>query len=434
VNSWAQGLLFSEFPVLLWVPLRNLTPACYPNGDVYTPADIVIRECLGITPSPQLRNAVEAALADDTQVMWILDGYDEVKGHVPDQLRSSFAAMLSARNRVLTGRPNVMSSLHDPLIACDVSFQAAGFTDDHVSMFVEKFVRSTVGESELVSLPQALLSRLRQSTFVWELAHIPVNLLLMCHVFLDEVRNHDGGAPRDRDTRVLSLFALYERMETLLWLRYIGRTGVDVTRISRYAPVESLYSLPGCGKTAEAICRLAYRAMRDGIVMIDWPTVVAVLDETGVTLDSILSSGFVVQSGAQGSPGELSQFHFLHLTFQEYFAGKHVTSALTFPRVHRIARAGNRTAVESSSMRKWLQSNLNLPRMEVVWRFTAGQLAQMFERNLPATHDLGLPRAQRGGTDPSLCAACLGFSQGHSCGQCMRPMCLPCLNNSIPRS
>ena len=116
VNCWAAGTLLKGVDVVLWIPLRNLTSTRYPSADTYTAQDIIMRECIGVQPNPILRMVVDVVYST-CPVMWILDGYDEIVGRIPDHLRSVFHEMATAKNRILTGRPNAMRNDGDAYLA-----------------------------------------------------------------------------------------------------------------------------------------------------------------------------------------------------------------------------------------------------------------------------------------------------------------------------
>ena len=346
VSCWASGTLFSEFELVLWVPLRNLTPSRYPDGDSYSVTDIIIRECIGMQPSPELRAAVSVLYSTST-VLWILDGYDEIVGRVPDHLSAVFGDMFSAPNRILTGRPNAMAG-----VSCDMKVEVAGFTDDNVREFVQRFERHSVPTGDITQAEASIASALRRSRVVWELAHIPVNLVLLCHVY--------GTAKGDLMRDNLSLTQLYNQVEHLLLKRYCARAHgriIDASNLSDGQYHELTNDL------VASFCCIAFVAMQTGFVMIPVHMVTAVLQSYcfTVTLDQLLLSGLVVAAGVNDG-GSVQHVQFLHLTLQEYFAGKRVADLL-------MRRSG--LATDSSDM-AWLIENRDAPYFEVVWWFVAG--------------------------------------------------------------
>lgn len=120
-------------------------------------------------PSPQLRQ-LASRLYNPYTTLWLLDGYDEALGRVPEHLQALLHLLLSSPNRILTGRHHAMTG-----VRCDVRVEVIGFNDDAVVEFVKRFSDSRAG-CELI------LSSLRRQQQLWEMAHVPVNLVLLCHI------------------------------------------------------------------------------------------------------------------------------------------------------------------------------------------------------------------------------------------------------------
>lgn len=349
VSRWASGEIFSEFDLVVWVPLRGLTSGRYPSGDRYTVVDIIIQECLGDhpSPSPRLRECVTALHTVD-RTLWILDGYDEIVGRVPDHLVDAFQEMLSAPNRILTGRPHAMSGLTG-VLSGDVDVEVAGFKNADIVAFVEKFAYQTPIRSEV------LLEQLRKSRWIWEFAHSPVNLLLLCHVFAEA-----GPALEE-----LSLTKLYSRVESLMGRSYCAKVGEDITALTptlqskRVAPVFGLLS------------EIAYEAMKSGVVVIPGSSIRSWVSHSpcaaeisGDFWSALLTSGLLVQADGHDDDPDSANFHFLHLTLQEYFAAKRITDAL----------CGSIPLPPAEVL--WLRKNKYSFHLEVMWWFVGGLIGR----------------------------------------------------------
>ena len=367
VASWARGTMFSEFDLVLWVPLRNLTASRYPNGSTYTVVDIVIRECLGLSPTPQLR-AVVAQVLQSGCALWILDGYDEIVDRAPDHLAAVLDVMLTSSNRILTGRQHAMiATEYSPQLVCDAEFEVAGFTDSNVREFVERFVHAS-GDVRLSAFD--IVGKLRQSRVVWELAHVPVNLVLLCHVMMAELQAAVAVSPAAAAIPSsmeisLNLAELYAKVETLLLSRYLARRGTVLGH-------GSLPESRVCEPLRSVLCDVAWAALREGVVVIPASIVLhAIAQHNGttpgtVTIDDLLLSGLLVQAtdAVGGSAWMGAQFHFLHFTLQEYFAAKRVAGALT-------QTCSFACGDDSLS---WLQAHKGEPQLEVMWWFVGGML------------------------------------------------------------
>ena len=388
VSSWAKGAIFTEFTLVLWIPLRHLTSERYPSGNTYDEVDVIIRECLELHPSPELR-AVVATAYDPSVSVWVLDGYDEIVDRVPEQVVDVLGRMLAAQNRILTGRPNAMEG-----VPCDVAVEVAGFTDDNIREYVGKFIQSspqlrgressmahdrtssvssTHSLSSQASTPltgvnaHPLYNFLRRNRLAWELAHIPINLVLLCHVLSED----NVSLQPDR----LTLTELYSQLERLMLRRYCVRRGEDALKLT--ADRITLLTSP----LVDCLAVLAFRALQSGAVMIAGVAVAQCIAVTGLGSSNgdgdgdgdgwsaLLDCGMLVRAtsaDAGSAPPNAHTYHFLHLTLQEYFAGVYVARMLL----------GWKESAARAEVLAWLQANKDAQHLEVMWWFVAGLLAQ----------------------------------------------------------
>lgn len=364
VSQWSSGSLFPEFPLVLWVHLRHMTSERYPMGDNYTVLDVIARECLGVPLSPRLRSAL-GSLYDPYRSLWILDGYDEIVGRVPAHLSPAFTHMMSGHNRLLTGRPHAMMSL-----PCDVRVEVAGFRDENITEFVGRFLNAMAADPGAGSVnprTHPVYGYMRSHPLVWELAHVPINLVLLCHVL------QDGAIDTD-----LSLTELYAHVEERMWRRYCQRQGCDMHALTTAMLREQT------GTLAHVLSLIAFRGMQDGVVLLpgasiqDWllSCDCRVVASSSDTLWDLLGDcGVLLPQSVTPDPRD-AQFLFLHLTLQEYFAAQHVA---------RECRAGR--SVTSSPDLLWLCRHKCLPRLEVMWWFLGGLLGA---ETSPSPPDVGL--------------------------------------------
>ncbi len=335
VSQWAQGNFLMEFSLVVWVPLRHLTSDRYPSGDSYGPLDLIIQEALGLPASGELSVQV-AALYNPATTLWILDGYDEIVGRVPAHLRDVFDHMTTAPNRLLTGRPHAMQGF-----PCNAEVEVAGFSSDNIAEFVKRFVGSAD------HLP--LLQHIKQNSLLRDLARVPINLILLCHAL---------SAPGALEVAAesMSLTLLYQRVEQLMWQRYCQRQGEDMERLTPERQLTLTAPLMA------AFSGIAFDAMRAGKIMIPgqriyYGALAEGLEDSPTLWKKLLDSGVIVQ--AQGDSGDplTSEFHFLHLTLQEYFAAKQIAAACQSNQAETLG---------------WMRQNKYTQRLEVMWWFTAG--------------------------------------------------------------
>lgn len=338
VSQWASGKLFTEFNLVLWVPLRRLTSDRYSSGESHDIVDIIIRECLGVSGLNHRLRTVIAELYNPATTIWILDGYDEIAGRVPQQLSEAVNGMLAAPNRILTGRPQAMSGLSKRL---DLQVEVAGFNDRDVLEFISRYL----GIDAQTVKQHPFVTRLRDNRALWQLAHVPINLILLCNV-LSGVDESDE----------LTVTSVYCRIERLMMRRYYvrvhgsddGTSGIDEDAIDLF--VQPMLTV---------LSRIALQAVMRGVVVIPGDLIQSCFVGS-VGWDQVLACGMLNQAdSAVVSPGS-AQYYFLHLTLQEFYAAKAVLSACQY---------------NITSVLDWLRLHKYSFHLEMVWVFAAGLLS-----------------------------------------------------------
>lgn len=345
VSQWAKGMFFREYTLMILIPLRHLTSQRYPSGDAYTLTDILIQEVWGGNATPQLRHIFSELYNPHTSVL-ILDGYDEIIGRVPEHLMAAFDQMMNVPHRILTGRPHAMLGLPN-----DKEVEVSGFKDNNILECIKRIAE----EREATELHQYIQS----NSLLLDLAHIPINLSLLCHVLKE----------RGRDlTADMTLTQLYTQMEALMWRRYCQRQGENMATLTPER-IEALTT-----PLAQTLSRVALLAMKAGKILLSGAELldfaVAFNVDEGLRgrhqemqiWRKLMDAGFIVQAQATGREGDFrhAQFSFLHLTLQEYFAAKELHKAVVYH--------------EMSEMR-WMHQNRYTQRLEVMWWFTSGLIS-----------------------------------------------------------
>ena len=350
LSQWCQGKLYQEFRLVAYVPLRHLNSDRYPTGDDHDVIDLICRECLGLRPSPSVR-AVVARLYHPGTALWILDGYDEIAGRVPLHLRPMFDHIMHAPHRIVTGRPHAMVGLD-----CSLDVEVAGFGDEDITEFVSKFFAPAVvppsGSSGLS--PTVVLQYLRRHSLLWDLAHVPIQLVLLCHVL--------NSLPELRSDTAVTLTELFSHVEALMMHRYCRRQGLDMERLTLARRLEVTWPV------LAALAGIAYETLCAGQVMIPGSVVLHWMRNVGMGAASstdaelwklMLDCGVLVCADPHGDDFAARQYSFLHLTVHEYFAGKRLAELCGTPTAQLIA---------------WLQHHKYANRLEVMWWFAAGCL------------------------------------------------------------
>ncbi|CAF2109902.1 unnamed protein product, partial [Rotaria magnacalcarata] len=223
-HQWAKSALWPEYNLVVLISLRSLTEARYPplSSDTrYSLVDIVAKECFSRDLSEEDKILLREQLNKRT-VLWLLDGYDEIVQNVPSHLQRVFEQLLNTPHHIVTSRPyfNTLSR--------SVRVEIVGFTDENISKYVEVFFNQLLDKfSNALFEGEKVLKFLRLNPRIWGIAHIPVNLELICSIWSET----DWS-----ETTNLTMTTLYDKMTVWLCRRYLARkiTPIQINDMDSY--------------------------------------------------------------------------------------------------------------------------------------------------------------------------------------------------------
>ncbi|CAF1527390.1 unnamed protein product, partial [Adineta steineri] len=180
---WATGMIWQEYELVALIPLRSLTADRYPilpAGTNYSLIDVLRKECISFdqyVPEKDEKQLQEQI--HKSRILWLLDGYDEIVQNVPKHLKSLFNdQLLKTPDHIVTSRPYMNTLSHS------VQLEITGFTDDNISKYVKQFFNQIGSETQNSSVEdEKILSFLKRNPRIWGIAHIPINLELICSVW-----------------------------------------------------------------------------------------------------------------------------------------------------------------------------------------------------------------------------------------------------------
>ena len=317
--QWATGAYFRQFKILVVIQLRNLTIDKYPqpqSGKTYSLIDIIKREVFK-DDLPKEDEAQFEQQFDVKKILWILDGYDEFAQNVPSYLKRLLDKLLETPHYILTSRPYLNT------LSYKVKMEITGFTDKNVEEYIYQFFHQLTDELiDASSKGQYLLQFLHLNPRVFGVAHIPVNLELICSIWSDD----DFSS-----TQNLTVTTLYTKIIKWLCRRYLPRKNVDVSL--NLLTDDEIYD--ECKQELEFLQCLAFEAMKENQIIIQAALLKKVLKQLNMSLKAhphILNFGVLKASDKKGTStcNELDKDHyFIHLSFQEYFAARYIINQLT---------------------------------------------------------------------------------------------------------
>ncbi|CAF3415427.1 unnamed protein product, partial [Rotaria socialis] len=311
---WARGELWSEYELLILIRLRKLTSRRYPPDKRYSPINLLENEyfsCEDLS-AEQIQHFKE--LCKNHQVLWILDGYDELAQNIPEQLEDVFKHVREAQHNILTSRPYAIKSSYD------VKLEITGFTNDNIVKYVEQFFDQITKEiNNDSSETQKLLRLLKSNSSIWGVAHIPVNLELICSLWCNNYWTK---------TTVLTITVLYDNIIECQCRRYLTRQKIKHEHLRK----QTVYDK--CNTELQFLEYLAFKGMECDTIMLTPAIFIEAQNDTGCSDDDlaqILKMGILksYDDKAIGTQNQTEKQHyFVHLSFQEHFAARHLLRIL----------------------------------------------------------------------------------------------------------
>jgi hypothetical protein len=195
-NQWAKDKsLPGAFELLFWIEFKKLTSS-ESESNVSYEVIFEYNPIKNIINYEQRSEFVSYLENSKNKILFILDGYD-VLGEVASDPPARISELLKMPNVILTSRPGY-SSIHEKGYGnVTLYFKIDGFASDkQVTEYISKYFRSSVciakGESELdlkednvtelaiTKSPGYFIEKLRANSALWEMARIPLQLMIMC--------------------------------------------------------------------------------------------------------------------------------------------------------------------------------------------------------------------------------------------------------------
>ena len=323
-HEWARGKLWPEYDLVVLFSLRLLTETRYRplSSGSYSLIDVVEKEYF----SHGLKEKEKEILTNQLsrfKVLWLLDGYDEIAQNVPPHLECLFQQMLKTPHHIITSRP------YSNTLSNRVQMEITGFTNENISQYVTQFFDQIQEElNDVSSLAQKCLEFLKVNSRVWGIAHIPVNLELICSIWGDT----DWSG-----TTHMTITDLYDKMTMWLCRRYLARQNITL-QMSKKQVYHS------CKEELTFLDTLAFEAMVNNTILIRQELLEKFIDEIECcpqVFQRILNIGILksYEAGPAGNQVELEKDHyFVHLSFQEYFAARYICKVLKNTADTRVIR------------------------------------------------------------------------------------------------
>ncbi|KAI6778333.1 uncharacterized protein J7T54_003340 [Emericellopsis cladophorae] len=355
-GTWAH--LFDR---VLWVTLRKLKAR---SATGYNLENLLTHEYFWNWPGDgrYLANALVRAIQDG-RTLFILDGLDEVSDLLdPDHKMFDFLKwLLDQRNVIITSRPYTKLPT---TITLDLELETIGFYPDQVI----EYLRNTFPDPQKTS---KIWSFLQDHQLMQGLVRIPVQLDALCFTWNE---GFDSAVTLDTMT------AVYQAIEQRLWKKDIPllnkkHEGELVTKLhiqsaSRFR-VEALAGHEICFLEG-----LSFTGMHNDVVEFDQQLLNEAFDRFAPNLlpDATLPRLSFLRTSDPSSKISNQSCHFLHLTYQEYFAARYFVRQWMANPPKNLVLASLDTQDAGPTPIEYLRKHKYTARYDILWRFVAGLL------------------------------------------------------------
>jgi HEAT repeat protein len=354
------------FDRILWVPLRNLKLEERRQHPAYDFEALFTHEYFSLPNNqPHLARQLARSLeTSSSRTLFLLDGLDEVSQELAgsNSMSRFLNELLEQPNIIVTCRPSGRLPL-----SLDLELEALGFYPDQVNNYIEKaFINPKTAEMDEKTIDK-VQSFLEKHWLIQGLVRIPIQLDALCYSWNDI-----------RSDMPETMTALYQAIELSLWKK-------DIVRLEKKHNdrLVTPYHIQDAGQ------QKMEEFVRDEISFIEGLAFAGLLSDTiefepkhlnlisdrfpGFLLDKAVSSLSFLRTSSPSSEYRDRSYHFIHLTFQEYFAARYFVRQWTARKHLSYVELGNRK-INKIEPAKFLQKHKYTARYDILWRFVAGLL------------------------------------------------------------
>lgn len=345
------------FDRVLWVPLRRLkgwSAALYNLEELFS-YEYFAQHRNRIAIIKELLRIVES---NNKRTLFILDGLDEISQHLDGSNQKSdfLQHLLNQSSVIITTRPHVLlpAGVHPP----DLELETIGFYPHQV----KEYLQATFADPKRVEDVQ---SYLQNHQIIQGLIRIPIQLDAFCYTW-DIL---DGKSVPQTMT------AIYKAIEESLWKK-------DILRLGRRTPVQMRVARrPEISNSIKDVVHLleilAFTGTYNDLINFEPRHRDAISEQFNSTetnlFDETLGQLSFLRTSDPLSKDRDRNYHFLHLTFQEYFAARYFVRQWKAKKPLNCLQLSN-GACDNIELATFLQERKYDSRYDIFWRFVAGLL------------------------------------------------------------
>ncbi|KAF9100878.1 hypothetical protein BGX27_000218, partial [Mortierella sp. AM989] len=415
VHTFQSGLWRDQFDAVLWIPLRMLRSFNARNLN-----DLLCEVFFCNDRDPQSLATTLRTCAENGRVLFILDGLDEIlidTQHEKFKPLEKFLENLLQQTRVvITSRPSGVDLSKLPIL--DLELETIGFNSQNISDYLSKVLN--------MDSVKTVQDFIQKSLLIQGLVNIPIQLDVICYIW-DSLPSNDSE---------ISMTKLYQTLVRKLWCK----DGLRVRKehLGSSISAQQYEALQGyqidklMADETEYLRYLAFSGMQNGYrIEFDSSALRDALKKLDLNrqsephhqyirpfellpfnlFDTLKQTSFLHSADAgldDGKDDPQRSWHFLHLTFQEYFAASWLVQHLQ-PSQWDMKKE-SKPMMTKDEARAFIQDHKYDPRFEIVLWMVAGQLkGEPLESFFSLLQEA--PRDLIGGRHQKILAGCLKESR-----------------------